>query len=517
MSVKRSPISAQIKNNKTFEIALEVDPKNGLNSHREVPNNQDAQRTNTTNSPSTSIIREKLSKNWSEQCATPSVNFTTTNANDLLSNLNTPTPNSPKQKPNQQHITNKDAENKNVSNPVNNSVTPKQCGMDKYVNIIKRKLSPKSISSNPPKVTKTNETRSILSGNRFAILADDKDAQATTSRKPPPIYLRERNSNSLIKALSQLIGEDAFHVTSIRRGNINETKIQIYDETKYRSVINNLDRNGKNYYTYQLKTSKGLVVVIRGIEPGVDQLEIKEALEEKGYKIKSVYNIKNREKIPAPLYKIELEPDTKKYKANEPHPIYSLQLLLHRKISVEEPHKRKAPVQCTNCQEYGHSKTYCTLRSVCVACGDFHPTKDCQTNKNDPNKKRCSNCGENHTANYRGCAVYIAEKRKLFPAIRPRTQASNPLPNQVQPSETRAYEHESTTHPQVTYASVIKGSQPKPEVPHNAQNMQQNNNLEVMMQTFIQSISQFMNTMQNMMQDMMRNQNLLLQQLLQKP
>jgi len=51
--------------------------------------------------------------------------------------------------------------------------------------------------------------------------------------------------------------------------------------------------------------------------------------------------------------------------------------------SPKSPHKRNGPVQCTNCQEYGHTRAYCSLRTVCVACGDFHNSANCFANKED--------------------------------------------------------------------------------------------------------------------------------------
>jgi len=38
-----------------------------------------------------------------------------------------------------------------------------------------------------------------------------------------------------------------------------------------------------------------------------------------------------------PLFKVELDPTSQKPKRNEVHPIYNLQFLLHRKITVKEP------------------------------------------------------------------------------------------------------------------------------------------------------------------------------------
>ena len=132
--------------------------------------------------------------------------------------------------------------------------------------------------------------------------------------------------------------------------------------------------------------------------------ELKDALQELGFDIKNVINSINKNKIAQP--KVELTPDCKKLKKNEIHPLYNLRYLLHHRITVEEPLKRKGPVQCMNCQEFGHTKACCTLRPVYVACGDRHPSSLCTKNKDDIAVKKCSNCGGNHTANYRGCIVY---------------------------------------------------------------------------------------------------------------
>ena len=100
----------------------------------------------------------------------------------------------------------------------------------------------------------------------------------------------------------------------------------------------------KDFYTYQLKSAKGLQVLIKGIDSCVDTEEVKCALQNNGYKIKNVLNIRNRERIPQPLFRVEFEPSDIKLKKNETHPVYDLKYLLHRKITVEEPHKRSGPV-----------------------------------------------------------------------------------------------------------------------------------------------------------------------------
>jgi len=119
-------------------------------------------------------------------------------------------------------------------------------------------------------------------------------------------------------------------------------------------------------------------VVLKGIGLDVTAKEVIDALKEKGFSANNVSNIINRKKESQPLFRVELEPDSRVLKKNEVHPIYNLQYL----------NKRNGPVQCINCQEYGHTRAYCSLRTVCVACGDFHNTANCPANKEDPKMKK---------------------------------------------------------------------------------------------------------------------------------
>ena len=58
------------------------------------------------------------------------------------------------------------------------------------------------------------------------------------------------------------------------------------------------------------------------------------------------------------------------------------------------------PLQCFNCQDFGHGAKYCKKRTRCVICAEEHKHSEC------PNKNiftKCSNCGGNHTSSYGGC------------------------------------------------------------------------------------------------------------------
>jgi len=62
-------------------------------------------------------------------------------------------------------------------------------------------------------------------------------------------------------------------------------------------------------------------VVLKGVEPDVTAKEVIHAFKEKGFSVKNVSNIINRKKEPQPLFRVELEPDSRVLKKNEVHPI----------------------------------------------------------------------------------------------------------------------------------------------------------------------------------------------------
>ncbi|GBP02818.1 hypothetical protein EVAR_91005_1 [Eumeta japonica] len=105
--------------------------------------------------------------------------------------------------------------------------------------------------SSVPKISRDKDADSINSHNRFSLLKDKNDEVTVTTKssKPPPIYLRKK-----------------FECP-------HETKIQVNTETDYRKITAELDKDKKDYYTYQLKSAKGMQIVLKGIDSCVDPLE----------------------------------------------------------------------------------------------------------------------------------------------------------------------------------------------------------------------------------------------------
>ncbi|XP_039233271.1 uncharacterized protein LOC120322279 [Drosophila yakuba] len=139
-----------------------------------------------------------------------------------------------------------------------------QTEMDRYIQI-KRKLSPQK-NVNKPKITRANANTTLgevpNNVNRFDILADtiedlavEADGSDKNKPKPPPIFVREKSSSTFVNNVIKLIGDANFHIISLVRGNIHETKVQTKSEQHLRALTKSLDEGEKSYYTYQLKSS----------------------------------------------------------------------------------------------------------------------------------------------------------------------------------------------------------------------------------------------------------------------
>lgn len=148
-------------------------------------------------------------------------------------------------------------------------------------------------------------------------------------------------------------------------------------------------------------------------------------------------------------------------------------------MQIEPPRKKNEVVQCTRCQRYGHTKTYCRRQHRCVKCGQEHNTKQCTKTKDTP--AICVLCEGNHTANYKGCPVYkdIIDKKEANTQRSHwhRTRSDN-VPNTNAPQYTtpisRSIQNtEAVGDPTTNYARVLS-----PRAIANARhsNYNQNNN-----------------------------------------
>lgn len=214
---------------------------------------------------------------------------------------------------------------------------------------------------------------------------------------PPPVFIHGVVDYQQMKANIGTVLQESDY-TSRTLAN-NTVKINPKTSDAYRTLVRHLRSNNIVFHTYQIKQDRAYRVVIRHIHYSIPTDDIKQDIEQSGFKVRSVMNITHRNtKTPLNLFFVDLEP------AANNKDIYNLRYVLNIKVSIEPPRKSTNIVQCTRCQMYGHTKAYCTRPFNCVKCGQEHSSTSCTKTRDLPAK--CALCDGPHPANYKGCTVY---------------------------------------------------------------------------------------------------------------
>ena len=227
--------------------------------------------------------------------------------------------------------------------------------------------------------------------------------------RPPPLFVSKNSANIiLIKEITSKFEPE--NIPEFKTMSDGTLKIQALTEASYRKSRDLLNTKKLAYHTHQLKSERPYRVVIRGLHPNTEKSDIVTALAEFHHKVRDVVNVTIRKRkdpsnrnsdkvlINLPLFFVSLEP------SHNNKDIYDISALLYQRISVEAPHKKNEIPQCKNCQQFGHTRTYCRKSPKCVKCAENHSTEECKKPKK--NKAKCANCSGDHTANWKGCDTY---------------------------------------------------------------------------------------------------------------
>jgi len=114
------------------------------------------------------------------------------------------------------------------------------------------------------------------------------------------------------------------------------------------------------------------------------------------------------------------------------------------------------PKQCHNCLRFGHLKVNCRSTTRCPRCAGNHSYDEC-TKKLQQEAVRCANCGENHSAKYRGCAKFAEVKQVLTVAATTKVSYADALKNIRQTKQTE----KTCQTPATTGSTVVSADKPK--------------------------------------------------------
>ncbi|KAL4082781.1 hypothetical protein QTP88_029612 [Uroleucon formosanum] len=285
----------------------------------------------------------------------------------------------------------------------------------------------RNLSNNSPSQIDKN-TKVFVTPNRYAVLNTDEDKVLTTpsasttkdpdrppqkvhNAKPvaPPIHIKNiSNFSAFNTILKNITGPNGYTCKSTPSYLI----VQPTDKRSYNAIIDHLHETNASFHSFSPPSLRTYRVVIKNLHSSTLHTDITSALTELGHSVKSIYNAKNRNNCPLPVFFVDIRQQDNN---NDIHDITSL---LNTIVKIEKPiKKRRGPSQCHNCQDYGHTKNYCSHKARCVKCGENHQTIECTKDRNSPAK--CALCAKDHTANFKGCPAFQSIFKKSAQKFQP--------------------------------------------------------------------------------------------------
>jgi len=245
-----------------------------------------------------------------------------------------------------------------------------------------------------------------------------------TEKKPPPFFITGVKS---VQVFNNFLSHMKIVPSEMKALANSDLKILLNTSDDYRKLRKALDDvtslpdsdkkelGSIQFHTFRLPEDKPFTVFIRGLHHSTDLKALSDELTALGHHVINIINVHIKKKVDnksiitkLPLFKVEV-----KTCENNRH-LFDIKNLGYCQISVEMPKKSPSLPQCTRCQDYGHTKNYCTKSPKCVECSERHSIKDCKSPKTTPPK--CANCKDEHTANYKGCSYYQSKISAMKPA-----------------------------------------------------------------------------------------------------
>lgn len=207
--------------------------------------------------------------------------------------------------------------------------------------------------------------------------------------------------------------------------------------------------SGIKWYCYALAEEIPSRVAIKGLPPDTDAALVVEALKEKGFPARYARCILAKRGRPSCVFFVTLDHLSKEDLAR----VYTVNEILSMPgVSIEGWRTARGPAQCHRCQAFGHASTNCHRAIRCVRCAGEHIVADCPGPKEGPYK--WANCGKNHAAVDKRCAIFRRKARAMGVAVppsvpptgKPGTHTSDPQ-----------YNHNPNQHKKQTQSQIAKG------------------------------------------------------------
>lgn len=254
-----------------------------------------------------------------------------------------------------------------------------------------------------PKKLKTNQQTSNQSkgeSHHPPQESQNKESKAT-EMKTPTIICTKLNVAEFVRMMESAHPQIKY---TIKNGRDYKSYLKIDTLENHKIIFDILKTQSIPSFTFTAKEDKKQTVLLKGLHRKCSEEEVYSELTE-------VFSVDDIVKVSlftptkdAKIFMIQFKPgfDLKR--------IFEVRFLLHQKIHWERI-RNSGPIQCKNCQRYGHVASNCLMGYRCVKCSENHGPGQCQRNLNElpqeNNQPFCANCGElGHPANFKECRVY---------------------------------------------------------------------------------------------------------------
>ena len=210
------------------------------------------------------------------------------------------------------------------------------------------------------------------------------------------VNLGKTNPIFIAKTINDLVG-------SVQKVVSTQNGIKIFCNKSQANLLSKENKFGKYHCKFTMKNVPKPKVkgITHGIPLEIDLMEIKQELENaNSIKIEEIYRLQKFDKIKQE--KLDTESIIIEYSQDIEFPLRMF--FGYRRITVKQ--FIPFPVRCFKCQKYGHVSKSCRGTPKCPICSENHSYEEC-----DKQHVKCSNCGLNHSAGYKGCEEFLKAKK----------------------------------------------------------------------------------------------------------
>jgi hypothetical protein len=275
-----------------------------------------------------------------------------------------------------------------------------------------------SCTSNTSRNTRKRANQYATSNTANAASNDSKKQKIASESKPPPITIKNATRGDVDEFLTEINADKSQFTLKFTNEGV---KVHPKSIDAFKMLRNSLQAGNAKFFTHLLREDQMTKVVLHGLYD-MEINELKALLNELDINPSDIkkMSIRKQKYHDHCLYLLYFPKQNAKILISNLNETTSINYV---RIKWELfNHKRKGPIQCNRCMQYGHGGKFCHLDPICIRCGDSHESKNCPhlriPNSNElrdkiPNEViRCGLCGQNHTANYSRCEQRIAFIRR---------------------------------------------------------------------------------------------------------